>query len=115
MKKNIEISSPNYQNYNDINEAYNDFIKKIVGVTDKVAPMKDRWIKQNSQEWFNGEIASEIKDSDKLFKKNKNSKLNINKDIDNAARYEVKIMIFNKKRVFLERKSTESVGKPKDL
>ena len=32
---------PNYQNYNDINEAYNDFIQKIMCVIDKVAPMKD--------------------------------------------------------------------------
>ena len=38
---------PNYQNYNDINEAYNDFIQKIMCVIDKVAPMKDRLINEN--------------------------------------------------------------------
>ena len=62
-----------------------------------------------------GKLPVKLKTVINYLKKNKNSKLNINKDIDNAARYEVKIMIFNKKRVFLERKSTESVGKPKDL
>ena len=36
----LSIYFPNYQNYNDINEAYNDFIQKIINVIDKVAPMK---------------------------------------------------------------------------
>ena len=38
-------------------------------VIDKVAPIKERRVKQNSQELFNGEIADEIKNRDKLFKK----------------------------------------------
>ena len=33
-----------------MNEAYNGFIQKIINVIDKVAPMKERRIKQNSQE-----------------------------------------------------------------
>ena len=36
---------------------------------DKVAPIKERRVKQNSQEWSDGEIAKEIKNRDKLFKK----------------------------------------------
>ena len=54
---------------------------------DKVAPMKERRVKQNSQEWFDGEIANEIKNRDRLFKKSKKSKLHIDKDIYNAVRY----------------------------
>ena len=57
-----------------------------MSVNDKVAPIKERWVKQSSQEWFDGEIADEIKNRDKLFKKFKNSKLHIDKDIYNAAR-----------------------------
>ena len=60
---------PNYQNYNEINEIYNHFIQKVISVIDKVAPTKERRVKQNSQEWFNEEIANEIKNCDKLFKK----------------------------------------------
>ena len=48
-------------------------------------PLKERRVKQNSQEWFDGEIADEIKNQDKLFKKFKKSKLQIDKDIYNAA------------------------------
>ena len=58
-----------------------------MSVIDKVVPIKERRFKQNSQEWYDGEIADEIKNRDKLFKKFKKSKLHIDKDIYNAARY----------------------------
>ena len=58
--------------------------------------------KQNSQEWFDGEIADEIKNHDRLFKKFKKSKLHIDKDIYNAARYRLQKMIINKKEHFLK-------------
>ena len=67
-----KLNFPNYQNFNDINEAYNDFIQKIMNVIDKVTPLKERWVKRNSQEWFDGEIADEIKNRDKLLKNSKN-------------------------------------------
>ena len=86
-----------------------------MGVIDQVAPIKERRIKQNSQEWFDGEIADEIKNRAKLFKKSKKSKLHVDKDIYNAARYELQKMIFNKKRAFFQNKLTESIGEPKDL
>ena len=76
-----------------------------MSVIDKVALIKERWVKQNSQKWFDGEIGDEIKNRDKLFKKFKKSKLHIDKDIYNAARYKVRKMIFDKKRsFFLEKK-----------
>ena len=66
-------------------------------------------------EWFDGDNADEIKNCDKLFKNFKKSKLHIEKDIYNAARYKVRKMIFNKKRLLFEKKLSESIGKPKDL
>ena len=38
-----------------------------MSVIDKVAPIKEKLVKQISQEWFDGEIADEIKNHDKLF------------------------------------------------
>ena len=99
----MKLNFPNYQSYNEINEAYNDFIQKIMSVIDKVARIKERRVKQNSQEWFHGEIVDEIKNHDKLFKKFKKSKLHIDKDIYNAARYKVRKMIFNKMKSFFEK------------
>ena len=40
-----------------------------MNVIDKVTPMKERRVKQNSQEWFSEDIADEIKSPDRLFKK----------------------------------------------
>ena len=74
-----------------------------MSVIDKVAPIKERRVKQNSQEWLDGEIADEIKNRNKLFKKFKKSKLHIDKYIYNAARYKVRNTTFNKKRSFFER------------
>ena len=73
-----------------------------MNVIDKVTPLKERWVKQNSQEWFDGEIANEIKNRDKLFRKFKKSKLQIDKDIYDEARYKLQKMIIIKKRAFLE-------------
>ena len=52
-----------------------------MSVIGKVAPIKERQAKQNSQEWFDGEIADEIKNRNKLFTKFKKSKLHIDKVI----------------------------------
>ena len=73
------LDFPNYHNFENINDAYFNFIQKVMGVTDLVAPIKSRRIKQNSQEWFDGEVAEKI--SDKLFKKFKKSKLHTDKEI----------------------------------
>ena len=48
-----------------------------MGVIHLVAPIKSRRIKQNSQEWFDGEIAEKNKCRDKLRNlKNQNFTLN---------------------------------------
>ena len=83
------INFPNYQNFNDATEACDDFIQKIMVAIDKVAPIKERRIKHNSQEWFDGEISEAIKNRDKLLKKFKRSRLHIDKELYNAARYKV--------------------------
>ena len=73
-----------------------------MNVIDKVAPLKERRVKQSSQKSFDGEIADEIKNRDKLFRNFKKSKLQIDKDIYNAARYKLQKMIINKKKHFLK-------------
>ena len=94
------LDFPNYHNFENINNAYSNFIQKVMGVIDLVAPIKLRRIKQNSQEWFDGEVAEKISVCDKLFKKFKKSKLHIDKEICKIARYEVKKLISYKKKSF---------------
>ena len=63
------INFPNYQNFNDATKSYEDFIQKIMVAIDKVAPIKERRIKHNSQEWFDGEISEAIKNRGEFLKK----------------------------------------------
>ena len=109
------INFPNYQNFNDSTEAYDDFIQKIMVAIDKVAPIKERRIKHNSQEWFDGEISEAIKNRDNLLKKFQRSRLHIDKELYNAARYKVHKMIFNKKKDYFENKLNECIDKLKEL
>ena len=46
-----------------------------MNVIDKFAPIKERRLKQNFQEWFDGEIGVKIRNRDRFFKKRKKSKL----------------------------------------
>ena len=52
---------------------------------------------------------------DKLFKKYKNSKLHVDKEIYNAARNKVQRLIIKKKRMYYEDKINDNVGKPREL
>ena len=93
FKKTLtSINFPNYQNFND---AYDNFIQKTMVAIDNVAPIKERRIKHNSQEWFDGKISEAIKNRDKLLKKFKRSRLHIDKELYYAARYKVHKVIFN--------------------
>ena len=99
----VRVDFPNYRNFENINDAYSNFIQKLMRVIDLVAPIKSRRIKQNSQKWFDGEVAEKISVRDKLLKKFKISKLHIDKEIYKITRYEVQIIKIShiRKRGFL--------------
>ena len=111
----VKVDFPNYRNLENINDAYSNFIQKLMRVIDLVAPIKSRRIKQNSQECFDGEVAEKISVRDKLFKKFKKSKLHIDKEIYKIARYEVQKLISYKKKKFSENRLNNSIGKPREL
>ena len=87
---------PNYRNFDGATQVYDDFIQKIMVAIDQVAPIKERRIKHNSQEWFDGEISEAIKNLDKSSKKIKKTGLHIGKELYNEARDNVHKWIFNK-------------------
>ena len=98
-----------------MNDAYSDFIQKLMKVIDKVAPVKNKRIKRNSQEWFDSEISEKLIIRDKHFKKYKKPRLHLDKEIYKRARYSVQNLIAKKKKEFFENKLKECIGKPKDL
>ena len=84
-------------------------------VSDKVAPVKSKRIKRNSEEWFDSEISEKLIIWDKPFKKYKKTKLHVDKEIYKRARYSVRNLIAKKKKVFFEKKLKECIGKPNIL
>ena len=75
---------------------YENFIQKLKNVIDKLAHSKTKLVKGNSQEWFDGEILESISLQNKLFKKFKHSKLNVDKEIYNKACNKSHRLIFQK-------------------
>ena len=80
-----KVCFPDYENFSDVNKAYENFIQKLMSVIDKLARFKTKRVKGNSQEWFDGEVLESIALRDKLLKKFKRSKLNVDKEISNKA------------------------------
>ena len=90
-----------------MNDAYSNFIQKLMEVIDKVAPVKNKRIKKDSQEWFDSEISAKVITQDKLFKKYKKTRLHVDKEINKRARYSVQNLIVKKKKEFFENKFFE--------
>ena len=64
-----EIDFPDYSEFDSVDEAYDDLVKKLTEVIDKIAPVKKIRVKSNTQEWFDDEIRQAIKICDKCFSK----------------------------------------------
>ena len=109
------IAFPNYEKFSDVNSAYNDIVNKITQVINNLAPYKTIRVKNQSSEWFDGELAEQISNRDKLFKKFKKSKLHIDELIYKEAKNTVQRLIKEKKKKFFSKKLEENIGKPKEL
>ena len=78
MLENLaNCNCPNYSNFADVNEAYLDFVEKTCDVINGIAPIKEICIKNNTAEWIDEEILVGIRIRDKLFRKFKKSKSNV--------------------------------------
>ena len=74
-KQALERASlPNYENFDNLDIAYNDFIDSLDCVDNTIAPFKTVRFKNNTGEWFDGEIADKIHIHDKLYKRFKLTK-----------------------------------------
>ena len=110
-----KLSFPNYELFDDIDKAYENFIQEVMEVIDNLTPSKNKPIKGTSQNWFDAEIMEKISERDKLFKKFKKSRLHVDKDNYKEVRNEVQKLIRTKKKAYFESKLTENIGKPKEL
>ena len=109
-----KVCFPDYDNFSDVNKAYENVIHKFMRAIDKLASLKAKRVKGNSQEWFDVEVLESIALRDKLFQKFKRSKLNVDKEIYNKACNKSYRLILQKKEYF-ENKLKENTAKPQDL
>ena len=93
------IAFPNYEKFSGVNSAHSDLVNKITQVINNLSPYKTIRVKQ-SNEWFDGELAEQISDRDKLFKKFKKSKLHIDELIYKEAKNTVQRLIKEEKKFF---------------
>ena len=119
QEKLVELLSnepfPDYSQYVDINDAYDDFVGRLSAAINKVAPMKKVRVKQGSPVWFDGEILEKIRSRDKLLRKYKKSKLQVDRNLYTEARRVVQNLIKHKKTSYFEEQLRENVGKPKEI
>ena len=89
-----------------MHDTYSNFIRKLMEVIDKRAPVKNKIIKRNSQEWLDSEIPEKLIIRDKHFKKYKKSRLH--------KRFIKEHHIVSKISMQKRNKLKECIGKPKD-
>ena len=106
---------PDYSQFEDVHKAYSDFSDKLLSAMEKISPSKEVRIKNNNQEWFDGEVLEKIKERDKLFRKYKKSKLQVDREIYQKARNAAHSIILKKKKQHVQEALQENIGKPKEL
>ena len=114
----LKLQESNFHNYNtfdDIDDAYNDFSNKLLLAINEVAPSKEVRIKSNNQEWFDGEVLEAISTRDKFFRIFKKSRLREDEINYKQSKYFAQDLINCKKKSFFENKLKETIGRPKEL
>ena len=107
-----KVSFCNYERFSCIDAAYTDFLKSM-NVVNEIAPSKEIRIKNNTQEWFDGEIAELIMLVKKLLKFKK-SKLHIDEEKYKEIKYQVQTLIRKMKELY-ETNLRQKMNKPKEL
>ena len=89
-EKNLwQLVFPNYKMLDEFNTAYTDFFHTIMTVIDKMALFKTKRVKGNTQKWFDYEFLEKLNSRDKVSHKFKRSRLHIDKELFEKAKYEV--------------------------
>ena len=99
----------------NVNVAYLDLVNMISDTIDNVAPVKEIRIKNNTQDWFNNEVAEAIKTREKYLKKFKKSNLQIDYNFYIETKYNTQKLIKQNKIEFFNTKLAENIGKLKEL
>ena len=92
-----DVNFPNYSEFDDVNKAFVDFSDKLTQTVEAIAPYREFRVKGHTEDWFDGEIMERIKNRDKLLKKYKKSKLEVDHKIYSEAKLIVSTLIKKQK------------------
>ena len=51
-----DVNFPNYSEFDDVNNAFVDFLEKLMQSVDEIAPYREFRVKGHTEDWFDGEI-----------------------------------------------------------
>ena len=77
---------PNYELFDNVSGAYSNFFQKTMMVIDKIAPCRKIRIKGYIQKWLDSKVLQKLNARDKLFRKFKKSRVNIDKEFNKKAK-----------------------------
>ena len=81
---------------------------------DGIAPYREFRVKGHTEDWFDGEIMERIKNRDKLLKKYKKTKLEVDHQIYREANSVSSTLIKSKKTNYFKQKILENTGNSKN-
>ena len=84
-------------------------------VVNEITPSREIRIKNNTQKWFDREIAELIHAREKLFLKLQKSMLHIDEENYKKVKYQLQNLIRKKKKEFYETNLRQKINKPKEL
>ena len=115
LQKLNDIQFPDYSVSESVNEAYSDFVHKLMSVIDSISPLKQVRVKSNTKPWFDRFILEAIRVRDKLRKKYKKSGLNVDFDMFKKAQKHAKQLIKTKKCTYVKDQLKQNIANPSKL
>ena len=112
---NCDVHFANYSEFDDINNAFVDFSDKLMQTVDGIAPYREFRVKGHTEDWLDGEIMERIQNRDKLLKKYKKSKLEVDHQIYREAKFVASILIKSKTINYFKQTIVENTGNSKNF
>ena len=86
-----------------------------MSVVDETAPLKDLKVKNNTNGWFDDEVAEAIKLREKHLHHFKSTKSHIDEELYKESKFLAMKLIKEKKKKFYKEKLRENIGKSNEL
>ena len=109
------MNFPNYETFDNIDKAYLDFSNKFSNVINKIAPFREKRIKNSNQDWFDREISNAIFLRNKSLNSLKKTRLVPHEQLYKYSKYFAMKVIKKKKKTFCQNKLKEKHRQTKGI